>query len=221
MAPTAEEVKNELAKVVEQYPGNVWAPDALKTVLFRRLKTTSNCIENRLDVLAESGDLKRVVVRPGGSVSLEDGNNLFAPSPQFHPKGDSYGTVPSLTRGTISFERSPGMGNLWAGDRGRYYYTSAESYAAICDDVHATYEKITARLKEEQKEKESEAQTALLAVAPDASELLDTLRSRLGDDPYNGIEERVDGKGRLHLNLDFRGTEGVTALLDILRRGLT
>lgn len=216
MAPTAEEVKAEIDKMVEERPGNVWAPDAMRTALFRRLKTTANCVDNRMGVLLETGELKEVMVRPQGYVAFEGEDKFPFHLPYFHPWTSSKHGHDYLTRGTISFERISRRGNLWSGDQGRYYYTSAEGYAAILETLRAAHERLqTARKKKNEEDKEAEQKT-LRGLAPDAEDLIEQLHSALGS--YSSFSVR--GGNRLWASVELAGEEDIRMFLEILRRGL-
>lgn len=213
MAPTAAEVEEKIADMIAKAPGSVWSYDSLVRILFRGLKSTPQYVEKQLYALEEEGKLVRVVVRASGFVSFPDeserlnsGMNIV----YFHGRN-------SLSSGTMSYARPKDRGHLWAGDAGRYYYTSKAGYAAIRAELLASLEDRTQRALVEKQKKEDETRSALVGLAEDAPELLRRLSEALGEE--DAIYPRVSG-GEIGVTLSLMGNAGVTTFLDILRRGL-
>jgi hypothetical protein len=212
LAPTVEEVSAEIDKLVVDNPGVVWAEEDLARTLFRRLKTTRQCVDSRLDTLVQQGSVVSVAVMPSGFVRLPEKDKELTSGMQFvsfHGRG-------GLGSGTLSYERRKSSGNLWAGDHGYPYYTSLEGYEAIRNKLAKEREELLARQAEKNKADAEEVKTALSEISEDATQLLDRLRGEFTEWDDVRVRKAHDG---VALDISIRSSS-VATFLDIIRRGL-
>lgn len=221
-APTPDELLETIEAVIaEHQPEGQYAVfewDYLKTLGFRRHKTTSNAVGIRMRTLLDEGRLTSVKISSSGHLmDRQPGSALqllyFQYKTNYHrPEW-----------GLITAERPKNMRNVWT-DGDRYLFTTTPRHEAMTAHFEKLKEQKRARDEAREAEKERRLWELLEDAFPGARDLFGDLREALEtDDVLPPVSTWLrEGRAGTYpvVEVSTRTTEQAVKLLTIIRRGL-
>ena len=216
MAPTQEQIEEQILMICEGTPGHLYAWEEMSKLVMRRLRSSTPHVGRVMRELATRGAVKEVKVAPAGYLSLSEEVEVGPGALIYLAPEEYYG----IGRGAVQADKKY-QGALWAGSRYRSYVTHRRMWGPL----HASLrDQIAVRRSKKKEEREVEKllrEVFLEEHIPAYAEVRKALGALLPKLEMHTVVHRSHIKDpSVYVNLEGMRLSEFTRLVDIIRRGL-